>query len=144
VAARRFLAVGEGRWITFTRARGLAILDDVGLASRQTPSRSICLMVAMARSRRTAGARSRTKCCCATSHRRHGSLEDIGPRIAALIKKVAANRTVLMVEHNLSVVSDLCDAPVADARAGVTEGDYATGLRRPERPRGLHGNRAMA
>jgi branched-chain amino acid transport system ATP-binding protein len=34
--------------------------------------------------------------------------EDIG-RIAALIKTVAANRTVLMVEHNLSVVADLSD-----------------------------------
>jgi branched-chain amino acid transport system ATP-binding protein len=32
--------------------------------------------------------------------------EDIG-RIAALIKRVAADRTVLMVEHNLSVVADL-------------------------------------
>ena len=32
--------------------------------------------------------------------------EDIG-RIVDLIRKVAANRTVLMVEHNLSVVSDL-------------------------------------
>ena len=34
--------------------------------------------------------------------------EDIG-RISALIKQVAANRTVLMVEHNLSVVADLSD-----------------------------------
>src|SRR5947199_4735638 len=33
--------------------------------------------------------------------------QDVG-RIAALIKRVAADRTVLMVEHNLSVVSDLC------------------------------------
>ena len=28
---------------------------------------------------------------------------------AALIRRVAAKRTVLMVEHNLSVVADLCD-----------------------------------
>ena len=34
--------------------------------------------------------------------------EEIG-RISALIKQVAANRTVLMVEHNLSVVADLSD-----------------------------------
>ena len=32
--------------------------------------------------------------------------EDID-RISQLIKRVAANRTVLMVEHNLSVVADL-------------------------------------
>ncbi len=34
--------------------------------------------------------------------------EDID-RIAQLIKRVAADRTVLMVEHNLSVVADLSD-----------------------------------
>jgi branched-chain amino acid transport system ATP-binding protein len=34
--------------------------------------------------------------------------EDVD-RVAELIKKVAANRTVLMVEHNLSVVENLCD-----------------------------------
>jgi branched-chain amino acid transport system ATP-binding protein len=52
--------------------------------------------------------------------------EDIG-RIAALIKKVAANRTVLMVEHNLSVVSDLCDCITVLTRGRVlTEGDYET------------------
>jgi len=34
--------------------------------------------------------------------------EDIG-RISALIRQVAAERTVLMVEHNLSVVADLSD-----------------------------------
>ena len=34
--------------------------------------------------------------------------EDV-ERITALIKRVAANRTVLMVEHNLSVVSTLSD-----------------------------------
>jgi branched-chain amino acid transport system ATP-binding protein len=51
--------------------------------------------------------------------------EDIG-RIAALIKKVAANRTVLMVEHNLSVVSDLSDTITVLARGEVlTEGNYA-------------------
>jgi branched-chain amino acid transport system ATP-binding protein len=32
--------------------------------------------------------------------------EDID-RVAQLIKRVAADRTVLMVEHNLSVVADL-------------------------------------
>jgi len=34
--------------------------------------------------------------------------EDIG-RIASLIKAVSNGRTVVMVEHNLSVVADLCD-----------------------------------
>lgn len=51
--------------------------------------------------------------------------EDIG-RVAALIKRVAAQRTVLMVEHNLSVVSDLSDRITVLARGEVlTEGSYA-------------------
>jgi branched-chain amino acid transport system ATP-binding protein len=50
--------------------------------------------------------------------------EDIG-RIAQLIKRVAANRTVLMVEHNLSVVADLSDTITVLARGEVlAEGDY--------------------
>src|SRR5215468_9959301 len=34
--------------------------------------------------------------------------EDVG-RISALIRKVSPNRTIIMVEHNLGVVADLCD-----------------------------------
>ena len=52
--------------------------------------------------------------------------EDIG-RISALIKSVAASRTVLLVEHNLSVVADLCDRITVLARGQVlAEGDYET------------------
>lgn len=52
--------------------------------------------------------------------------EDVG-RVVQLIKKVSANRTVLMVEHNLSVVSDLSHTITVLARGEVlTEGDYAT------------------
>ena len=52
--------------------------------------------------------------------------EDV-ERIAALIKKVSANRTILMVEHNLSVVASLSDRITVLARGQVlAEGDYAT------------------
>jgi len=58
--------------------------------------------------------------------------EDID-RIAALIKSVAANRTVLMVEHNLSVVSNLCDRITVLTRGRVlAEGDYETVSNNPE------------
>ncbi|MBV6486894.1 MAG: ABC transporter ATP-binding protein [Xanthobacteraceae bacterium] len=50
--------------------------------------------------------------------------EDID-RIAQLIKRVAADRTVLMVEHNLSVVADLSDHITVLTRGRVlAEGDY--------------------
>ena len=52
--------------------------------------------------------------------------EDVG-KIAALIRQVAKGRTVLMVEHNLSVVADLSDRITVLARGEVlAEGDYAT------------------
>jgi branched-chain amino acid transport system ATP-binding protein len=58
--------------------------------------------------------------------------EDVG-RIAALIKKIAANRTIIMVEHNLSVVADLCDKITVLARGEIlAEGDYATVSKNPE------------
>jgi branched-chain amino acid transport system ATP-binding protein len=50
--------------------------------------------------------------------------EDVG-RVVALIKKFAQGRTVLMVEHNLSVVEDLCDTITVLQRGQVlAEGNY--------------------
>ena len=52
--------------------------------------------------------------------------EDI-KRISDLIRSVAATRTVLMVEHNLSVVANLCDRITVLTRGQVlAEGDYQT------------------
>lgn len=50
--------------------------------------------------------------------------EDIG-RVTDLIKTVSKNRTILMVEHNLNVVSELADQiTVLQSGAILTEGDY--------------------
>ncbi|HEX6958214.1 MAG TPA: ABC transporter ATP-binding protein [Ferrovibrio sp.] len=58
--------------------------------------------------------------------------EDI-ERIADLIKKVAANRTVLMVEHNLNVVAKLSDTITVLRRGEVlAEGSYDIVSRNPE------------
>jgi branched-chain amino acid transport system ATP-binding protein len=57
--------------------------------------------------------------------------EDVG-RISALIKRVSAQRTVLMVEHNLSVVSELSDRITVLQRGEIlAEGDYETVSRDP-------------
>jgi len=54
-------------------------------------------------------------------------------RITALIRKVSANRTVLMVEHNLSVVSTLSDRITVLQRGEIlAEGDYATVSKNPQ------------
>ena len=58
--------------------------------------------------------------------------EDVD-RISALIRKVAANRTVLMVEHNLSVVADLSQIITVLARGEIlAEGDYGSVSRNPD------------
>jgi branched-chain amino acid transport system ATP-binding protein len=58
--------------------------------------------------------------------------EDVG-RVAALIRKAAATRTVLMVEHNLSVVADLCDViTVLNRGAVLAEGPYDVVSRDPQ------------
>src|SRR6266568_3001841 len=57
--------------------------------------------------------------------------EDVG-RVTALIRRVAKDRTVLMVEHNLSVVADLSDNITVLARGSVlAEGPYAEVSRNP-------------
>jgi len=50
--------------------------------------------------------------------------EDV-ERVVELVRKAAEGRTVLMVEHNLGVVSKLCDRVTVLAQGSVlTEGDY--------------------
>jgi branched-chain amino acid transport system ATP-binding protein len=58
--------------------------------------------------------------------------EDIG-LISALIRKAAAEHTVLMVEHNLSVVADLSDIITVLTRGRIlAEGDYDAVSQNPE------------
>ncbi len=76
--------------------------------------------------------------------------EDVG-RVTELIRRVAKGRTVLMVEHNMSVVSSIADRITVLARGSVlAEGDYATVSRHPRvleaymgrepTPKGDHGH----
>ncbi len=58
-------------------------------------------------------------------------LEDVD-RIRRLIKKVAASRTVLMVEHNMSVVASIADTiTVLQRGATLAEGPYAEVSKNP-------------
>jgi branched-chain amino acid transport system ATP-binding protein len=53
--------------------------------------------------------------------------------VVALVKRVRQGRTILMVEHNLSVVEGLCDCITVLTRGRVlAEGDYASVSRNPE------------
>jgi branched-chain amino acid transport system ATP-binding protein len=58
--------------------------------------------------------------------------EDVG-RVTALIRKVSANRTILMVEHNMGVVADLSDRITVLARGTVlAEGPYSEVSNNPQ------------
>jgi branched-chain amino acid transport system ATP-binding protein len=58
--------------------------------------------------------------------------EDVD-RIRQLIKKVSANRTILMVEHNMSVIASIADRITVLARgATLAEGTYAEVSRNPQ------------
>ena len=58
--------------------------------------------------------------------------EDVD-RVVALIRRIRAGRTILMVEHNLSVVEGLCDRITVLTRGRIlAEGDYAAVSANPE------------
>ena len=58
--------------------------------------------------------------------------EDV-ERVTQLIKKVSANRTVLMVEHNMNVVASIADTITVLQRGQViAEGPYATVSKNPQ------------
>jgi branched-chain amino acid transport system ATP-binding protein len=57
--------------------------------------------------------------------------EDV-KRVTALIKKVSQGRTILMVEHNMNVVADICDRiSVLQRGAILAEGDYQSVSQNP-------------
>ncbi|MCQ4260088.1 ABC transporter ATP-binding protein [Stutzerimonas stutzeri] len=65
--------------------------------------------------------------------------------VVALVRRAAVNRTVLMVEHNLSVVSRLCDRITVLARGSVlAEGDYETVSANPDVREAYMGSEADA
>ncbi len=53
------------------------------------------------------------------------AIDDVD-RIKRLIRRIAKGRTILMVEHNMSVVADLCDAITVLQRGEIlAQGTYA-------------------
>ncbi|WP_417584356.1 ABC transporter ATP-binding protein [Nitrincola sp.] len=70
--------------------------------------------------------------------------EDVD-RVVELIRKAAVGRTVLMVEHNLSVVSKLCDQITVLTRGAVlTEGDYKAVSENPDVKEAYMGSESAA
>ncbi|KQW91672.1 ABC transporter ATP-binding protein [Massilia sp. Root418] len=66
-------------------------------------------------------------------------------RVTELIKRVSANRTILMVEHNMSVVSGICDKiSVLQRGALLAEGSYDEVSNNPQVMEAYMGTSAVA
>ncbi len=106
--------------------RALALIGDVGLASHAN-ALAIELPYGHKRALELATTLALDPKLLLLDEPTSGMGHDDIRRICALIKSVAATRTVLMVEHNLSVVADLCDRITVLTRGQVlAEGDYET------------------
>ena len=58
--------------------------------------------------------------------------EDV-ERVTELIKKVAAGRTIIMVEHNMNVVANIAETiSVLQRGEVIAEGDYQTVSKNPQ------------
>ena len=106
--------------------RALALLDEVGLAEfAQTPAGQLAYGRKRALEIATTLALDPEMLLLdePTAGMTHADVE----RIVALVRRIRAGRTILMVEHNLSVVEGLCDRITVLTRGRVlAEGDYAT------------------
>jgi branched-chain amino acid transport system ATP-binding protein len=116
----------SGRSLRPLDARALALLDEVGLADFAAV-RAAELPYGRKRALEVATTLALDPELLLLDEPMAGlGQQDIG-RISQLIRRVGAKRTILMVEHNLSVVAELCDRITVLTRGQVlTEGDYAT------------------
>jgi branched-chain amino acid transport system ATP-binding protein len=113
-------------------AEGLALLDEVGLADR---ANDLAADISYGRKRALEIATTLAldpQMLLLDEPMAGLGREDVG-RITELIRRIAANRTILMVEHNIKVVADLCDVITVLRRGEIlAEGDYEHISRNPE------------
>ncbi len=113
-------------------ARALELLDDVGLrAFAEVPAGQLAYGRKRALEIATTLALDPEMLLLdePTAGMTHGDVD----RTVALIRRIRQGRTILMVEHNLSVVEGLCDTLTVLTRGRVlAEGDYATVSRNPD------------
>ena len=112
--------------------RALALLDAVGLASFEHES-AAALPYGRKRALEIATTLALEPEMLLLDEPMSGLGQEDVARISALIRQAARDRTVLMVEHNLSVVADLSDViPVLTRGRILAEGDYQAVSGNPE------------
>ena len=113
-------------------AAAVALLDDVGLAGFEEEPAAL-LSYGRKRALEIATTLALSPTMLLLDEPTAGMTHEDVDRIVALIRRIRAGRTILMVEHNLSVVEGLCDCITVLARGQVlAEGDYASVSRNAE------------
>ena len=114
------------RVLTAFNGRAAALLDDVGL-SEFAAVRAGELSYGRKRALEIATTLALEPEMLLLDEPMAGMAQEDVDRISQLIRRISANRTILMVEHNLSVVAALSDHITVLARGKVlAEGDYAS------------------
>jgi branched-chain amino acid transport system ATP-binding protein len=112
--------------------RAAALLDDVGLAGHEATEAGL-LPYGRKRALEIATTLALDPPMLLLDEPTAGMTHHDVERIVALIRRIRAGRTILMVEHNLSVVAGLCDRVTVLVRGRVlAEGDYASIAQNPE------------
>ncbi len=120
------------RTLSALDARARALLDDVGLSGHAETTAAL-LSYGRKRALEIATTLALDPQMLLLDEPTAGMTHEDVDRIVALIRRVRAGRTILMVEHNLSVVQGLCDTITVLTRGSVlAEGDYATVSRNPD------------
>ncbi len=105
-------------------ARALKLLDDVGLSS-DAGMVAVELPYGRKRALEIATTLALDPELLLLDEPTQGMGHEDVHKVRDLIRKVAAHRTVLMVEHNMRVVSDLCDViTVLQHGSVIAEGNY--------------------
>ncbi len=120
------------RLLTAYDDRARALLDDVGLAEyAETPAGQ--LSYGRKRALEIATTLALDPQMLLLDEPTAGMTHEDVERIVALVRRIRTGRTVLMVEHNLSVVQGLSDTITVLARGQVlAEGDYAAVSANPD------------
>jgi len=114
------------------RGRALELLADVGLAD-YADEQAVSLAYGRKRQLELATTLALEPEMMLLDEPMAGMAHEEIDRISELIRRVAKGRTVLMVEHNLSVVASLSDSITVLTRGQIlTEGDYKTVSSNPD------------
>jgi branched-chain amino acid transport system ATP-binding protein len=114
------------RVLTAFNHKAAALLDDVGL-SEFVATRAGELSYGRKRALEIATTLALEPEMLLLDEPMAGMAQEDVDRISLLIRRISVNRTILMVEHNLSVVAALSDHITVLARGRVlAEGDYAS------------------